>query len=352
MATTIAHRLCRVQSISKFLNATVPVVVPVCYRSKKDRVRNYKDSTKKNVWTPRKKRTIFEEKKQDAEFASRVPDDSVFLMDLFPESEFSIDEAIKLQRDYADPYILNNMSGVIYLDILCNMKTKKQTKFIGEFSEKLFFPHTFEVNLPRRCFVVCKTDEEAVTAQRLGAEFAGDETLLQRLDRKKGNISIGDFDIVLCTTEMQEALYSWRQYLKNIYPSTETFSIGDNVEEMMLKQRELVSYTCKKEGALGKIQVPIGTLNMEIDQIMENYDFFFSSLLNHPKMKQVKSGENFVTSARLLVPPCPEQLKIRDEELRRIVTPENMTQKPQKDKEEDRENVDSERFTGDLLVTA
>ena len=29
---------------------------------------------------------------------------------------------------------------------------------------------------------------------------------------------------------------------------------------------------------------------MEIDQIMENYDFFFSSLLNHPKMKQVKSG--------------------------------------------------------------
>lgn len=47
-------------------------------------------------------------------------------MDLFPESEFSIDEAIKLQRDYADPYILNNMSGVIYLDILCNMKTKKQ----------------------------------------------------------------------------------------------------------------------------------------------------------------------------------------------------------------------------------
>lgn len=48
-----AHRLCRVQSISKFLNATVPVVVPVCYRSKKDRVRNYKDSTKKNVWTPR-----------------------------------------------------------------------------------------------------------------------------------------------------------------------------------------------------------------------------------------------------------------------------------------------------------
>lgn len=45
---------------------------------------------------------------------------------------------------------------------------------------------------------------------------------LKQLDRKKGNISIGDFDIVLCTTEMQEALYSWRQYLKNIYPSTET----------------------------------------------------------------------------------------------------------------------------------
>lgn len=62
--------------------------------------------------------------------------------------------------------------------------------------------------------------------------------------------------------------------------------------------------------------------------------------------------ENFVTSARLLVPPCPEQLKIRDEELRRIVTPENMMRKPQKDIEEDRENVDSESFTGDLLATA
>lgn len=72
------------------------------------------------------KKTIFEEKKQDAEFLSRVPEDSIYLMELFPESEFSLQDAIKLQKDYADPFIMNNMDGVIYLDILCNMRTKKQ----------------------------------------------------------------------------------------------------------------------------------------------------------------------------------------------------------------------------------
>lgn len=57
---------------------------------------------------------------------SRVPEDSIYLMELFPESEFSLQDAIKLQKDYADPFIMNNMDGVIYLDILCNMRTKKQ----------------------------------------------------------------------------------------------------------------------------------------------------------------------------------------------------------------------------------
>lgn len=94
------------------------------------------------------KKTIFEEKKQDADFLSRVPEDSVYLMELFPESEFSIQDAIKLQKDYADPFIMNNMNGVIYLDILCNMRTKKQVRLRGDsglifiYYLKDFFEHT------------------------------------------------------------------------------------------------------------------------------------------------------------------------------------------------------------------
>lgn len=344
----MAQRLSRLRGISNFLTATTPMLVPAMMIRK---VKVYKDSGKeqKRVWAPRVKKTIFEEKKQDADFLSRVPEDSVYLMELFPESEFSIQDAIKLQKDYADPFIMNNMNGVIYLDILCNMRTKKQTKFISEFTEKLFFPHPFEVELPRRCLVICKTEEEALTALRLGAVFAGDETLAHRLDRKKGDITANDYDIVLCTNEMQEALFNYRSLLKNKYPSEETFSLDNDVEKMMLKQKESVSFTCKKEGSLGRIQIPIGQLNLEIDQITENYDFFFSNLLKHPKVAQVRPGENFVTSARLLVPPCPEQLKLKDDELRRIETP-NKKKAPQKDSSS--EEVDSDSSTGDLLMSA
>lgn len=60
-------------------------------------------------------------------------------------------------------------------------------------------------------------------------------------------------------------------------------------------------------------------------------------------------AENFVTSARLLVPPCPEQLKLKDDELRRIETP-NKKKAPQKDSS--LEEVDSDSSTGDLLMSA
>ncbi|XP_056018412.1 uncharacterized protein LOC125669640 isoform X2 [Ostrea edulis] len=329
------HNLSRVRSISKLLNATIPGVVPSCSLNKgskgKARVKTYKEQDGKKIWTRKMKKTIFEEKKEDSEFTMRVPDDSIYFMEFFPETEFSVEDAIKLQQDYADPMILNNAKGVVYLDILCNMKTKKQTRFISEFSERLFFPHTFEVECPRRCFVICKTDEESLTAQRLGAVYAGDEKLLQRLDRKKGDLTRNDFDIILCTPEMQEALLPWRNALRDVYPSTETFTLDADIEKMMLKQKDSVLYNCKKEGSLGKIQVPIAQLSMGIDKIIENFDFFFLTLLNNPKAAQVKPGEDFVTSARLLVPPCPEQLKLQDAELRRFV--KTVKQTPQKDTE-------------------
>lgn len=49
------------------------------------------------------------------------------------------------------------------------------------------------------------------------------------------------------------------------------------------------------------------------------------------------------------MPPCPEQLKLKDDELRRIETP-NKKKAPQKDSSS--EEVDSDSSTGDLLMSA
>ncbi|XP_061196077.1 uncharacterized protein LOC133204377 [Saccostrea echinata] len=340
MAASIVYNLSRARSISKLLNSTVPVLVPACSLNKgiKARTRSYKENENKKVWTPKARKVVLEEKKQDTEFLSRVPDDTVYFLDFFPETEFSLKDAIKLQLDYADPMILNNIEGVVYLDVICNMKTKKQTKFISEFSERLFLPHSFEVECPRRCLVFCKTEEDMSTAQKLGAVYVGDESLLQRLDRKKGDLTRNDFDLVLCIPEMQEALFPLRNHvLKGIYPSAETFTLGTDIEQMMLKQKDCISYTCKKEGPTGRIQIPIGKLSMGIEKIVDNFDYFFTSLLQHPKAAQVKPGENFVTSARLLVPPCAEQLKLKDEELQRFVTSTSNKRKSQKDTQKEEE---------------
>lgn len=87
------------------------------------------------------KKTIFEEKKEDSEFTMRVPDDSIYFMEFFPETEFSVEDAIKLQQDYADPMILNNTKGVVYLDILCNMKTKKQVDIQSQAISSQYLSH-------------------------------------------------------------------------------------------------------------------------------------------------------------------------------------------------------------------
>lgn len=39
-------------------------------------------------------------------------------------------------------------------------------------------------------------------------------------------------------------------------------SLDNDVEKMMLKQKESVSFTCKKEGSLGRIQIPIGQVSV------------------------------------------------------------------------------------------
>ena len=51
---------------------------------------------------------------------------SIWLTETHGPPRCSIEEAITMHMEYADPSMLNNMEGYIYADLKCNMSTKKK----------------------------------------------------------------------------------------------------------------------------------------------------------------------------------------------------------------------------------
>lgn len=153
------------------------------------------------------------------------------------------------------------------VDISVNLNLNKNQKIRGT----VLFPHPFGKS--KRILVFAK-GEKAVEAQKAGADFVGDQDLIEKI--QKGFL---DFDVVLATPDMMKEvsklgpILGKRGLMPNPKVGTVTFELKTAIEEIKKGKREFAS------DRAGVVNCSVGKISMEIQQLKENIKSFIESLI-------------------------------------------------------------------------
>ncbi len=141
-----------------------------------------------------------------------------------------------------------------------------------------------------RILVIAKGEKEQ-EAREAGADFAGNDDLLQKI--QDGWL---DFDSMIATPDMMGAVGKLgkvlgpRGLMPNPKTGTVTFEVGRAVQEI---RKGRVEYKVDKAG---NVHVPVGKVSFQSQQIVDNVRTVFDSIL---KAKPSSSKGRYVKSATL-----------------------------------------------------
>ena len=141
-----------------------------------------------------------------------------------------------------------------------------------------------------RILVVAKGEKEQ-EARQAGADFVGSDDLLKKI--QEGWL---DFDSVIATPDMMGAVGKMgkvlgpRGLMPNPKTGTVTFEVGKAIEEI---RKGRVEYKVDKAG---NVHVPVGKVSFEANQIKENAQSVFDSIV---KAKPSSSKGKYIKSATL-----------------------------------------------------
>ena len=141
-----------------------------------------------------------------------------------------------------------------------------------------------------RILVVAKGEKEQ-EARQAGADFVGNDDLLKKI--QEGWL---DFDSVIATPDMMGAVGKMgkvlgpRGLMPNPKTGTVTFEVGKAIEEI---RKGRVEYKVDKAG---NVHVPVGKVSLEANQIKENAQSVFDSIV---KAKPSSSKGKYIKSATL-----------------------------------------------------
>ncbi len=141
-----------------------------------------------------------------------------------------------------------------------------------------------------RILVIAKGEKEQ-EAREAGADFVGSDDLLQKI--QDGWL---DFDSMIATPDMMGAVGRMgkvlgpRGLMPNPKTGTVTFEVGKAIQEI---RRGRVEYKVDKAG---NIHVPVGKVSFQVQQIRENAQSVFDSIM---KVKPSSSKGKYVKSATL-----------------------------------------------------
>ncbi len=141
-----------------------------------------------------------------------------------------------------------------------------------------------------RILVVAKGEKEQ-EAREAGADFVGNDDLLKKI--QDGWL---DFDSVIATPDMMGAVGKMgkvlgpRGLMPNPKTGTVTFEVGKAIEEI---RKGRVEYKVDKAG---NVHVPVGKVSFEANQIKENAQSVFDSIV---KAKPSSSKGKYIKSATL-----------------------------------------------------
>ena len=238
-----------------------------------------------------------------------------------------------MHREAAVPEMLDNEDGILVLNMTLDLRTKKKTKFMKEFTHTVVLPHFFDDGTVHRILVFCKTPEDKTLANSLGAELAGGLELIKAM--QNGEIKHDDFDHCICTPDMFSEISPLRKHLRERFPNPKAGSVGD-IKAMFKIFTEGKTYESRAvEESVGKLEAHFATLNMSDSQILENFEKVIEEICS---LKNANLGQ-FITKCTLECPPSGELFHIHEEELlpktQRLGGKKNLVQEETPPKSED-----------------
>ncbi|KAL5019280.1 hypothetical protein ScPMuIL_005002 [Solemya velum] len=301
--------------LSVHLESRIPVLSPIIHtqvRHKQQSAGRYRDphvAKAKDKWKRSSKTSEMSKKSTDADhpsWVSRRPLDDIWIRMYYPTPVYSIEQTITMHQEFADPTMLDNMDGLIYADMQLDMSTKKKTKFLNDVKSTILLPHHFDDSSEKTCLVICKTEEDKDKALSLGAKFAGGPEIIKQI--QDGDIEKTEFDFVMATPDMVTEIMAIRSLLREKFPAKAKGNLSSNIEGMMeLFTKGLTYESTKPEQHLGMLQVPLGRLNMSVDELAENFSALVKSICSH---RPVHLGP-FIKSMKIIAPPSSETFLLK-----------------------------------------
>ncbi|KAH9530250.1 mitochondrial ribosomal protein L1 [Dermatophagoides farinae] len=235
--------------------------------------------------------------------------DNVIVMDQYKERKYPFTEVMAMIRETHQPELYGEPDALVEARIDLDLRTKKKTKFVNRFTGIVSYPNLFQFAIKRKVIALCKTDEDEEQARKAGAELAGSSDIIRML--KVGDITLDNFDDLVCHGDMLIELNTIRGMVGNYFPTKQRGNIGFDMERLVRYFINGIEYKMIKddiEPDYGFVRIPFGRLNQNDAELEEN----FQCLLKAIDSNRPGQGVTFDFITRILISsePSPEKFPI------------------------------------------
>lgn len=201
---------------------------------------------------------------------------------------YSIEEATKLLPEVS----ISSFAGTVELTLHLNVKDKQKKETIrGSYT----LPHKFGEEAKVLVFADQANQKNAKTADTVGGE-----ELIEKVE--KGEV---EFDVVIATPAMMPKIARLGKTLgvKGLMPNPKNGTITENPDEVIKEYKS--GRRNYKMADSGKITAVIGKADMKQEELIANYEAFFTAIANDLR----KLGMNPIKSV-VLAPTMGPSIKV------------------------------------------
>ena len=180
---------------------------------------------------------------------------------------YTVSEAVELAKKVST----TKFDGSIELALNLNIDTKKADQ---QMRGSIVLPNG--LGKTKRICVLAK-GENAEIAKSMGAEFVGDNDLIDKIAKE----SWFDFDVIVATPEMMPALGKIGKILgpRGLMPNPKTGTVTNDVKTAIENiKKGMVEY---RADSYGIIHAPVGKASFDNKKLEENITFFVTTILKN-----------------------------------------------------------------------
>ena len=214
--------------------------------------------------------------------------DDVYITELYKQMTYSLIETIHMHRETHDKTLLNEPNALVETKVELDLSTKKKTKFCDAFKGIISYPNKFDFKANRRIIAICKKDEDKYDAKEGGADVVGGTEIIKML--QKGDLNMSNFDDLVCHGDLLIELAQIKGILGYSFPSKLKGNLGFDMKKLVNQFVNGIDYKCVKdefEPDLGWVRVPFGRLNMNDEDLEQNFKFLLSTIEKHKPMTAI-----------------------------------------------------------------